>query len=658
MFPGVVTEARDATGQLRRTIHFERLKEALGEAASEPREAYDFTWVGKKAAALEAGKPIRKTLRPCPAESKNWDTTGNLYIEGDNLEVLKLLQESYLGKVKMIYIDPPYNTGNDFIYRDNFAAKKEDYEAELGIEDEETGEHLFKNTETNGRFHSDWCSMIYSRLLIARSLLREDGAIFISIDDGEVAQLIKICDEVFGEENFITKFIWHNNKKGRQMDKHIKTTCEYILMYSKNESKLITFSNQVEVDIKNYSLKDNISFYKKGYPLHNGTAAFDVNNRPNLCYSIYYNPEFNEAITIDEKKRDNDTWEINTSECGISLIKKGFKRIIPKWNEKYKKQRVWRWGMEKFRNEYQQNLIFVKEPDGWYVYQKDRVSEDGLKEQKFVNYIDVDTSRGRSEMNVLFQNKVVFDFPKPIDIIKLLTNIFIKEDSIILDFFSGSATTAHAVIQLNAEDAGKRKFIMVQWPESTPEASEAAKAGFKNICEIGKERIRRAGEKIVAELKKNKKADDASLFEGQESGEVSMPDIGFRVFKVDSSNVEDIYYNPDAIAQDLLEGVTSHIKPDRSSEDLLFGCLLDWGLPLSLPCRSEQLAGVTVHTYNDGDLVACFDPAIPEKAVFTIAQRAPLRAVFCDACFADSAAKINVFEIFKTISPGTEVKVI
>lgn len=636
LFPNCVTEMRDESGKVKRGINFEVLKQMLSSDVVDGDECYEFTWVGKKASIAEANRPIRKTLRPCIEESKDWDTTENLYIEGDNLEVLKLLQESYLGKVKMIYIDPPYNTGNDFIYADDFMRSQQEENEQMGMYDEDEN-RLFKNTDSNGRFHSDWCSMMYSRLMLARNLLSDDGVIFISIDDNEQANLKKICDEIFGEHNFVANMIWHNNKKGRQMDKFIKNTNEYAFIYAKNNNHLKINNKKAFVNLKEYTNKDNISLYKKGYPLHNGTAKFHINNRPNLCYSIYYSPDNGTAITIDEKEKTEDGWKISISETGRKLMDQGYVRILPKKNNRYNTQRVWRWGQDKFLNEYAKDLIFVEESEGWYIYQKERVDNDGSVEQKFTNYVDIDTARGKNDLNKIFDNCIVFDFSKPVELIQQLGQIITNSDmeDIVLDFFSGSATTAHAVMQLNAEDNGHRKFIMVQLSEPCDEQSEAYKAGYKNICEIGKERIRRAGEKIKAE---NGLA-------------VQNLDVGFRVLKLADSNMKDVYYAADDYKQADLLDMVSNIKDDRSDLDLLFGCLIEWGLPLSMPYTSEKIEGCTVHTYNDGDLIACFDENIPESVVKEIASRKPLRAVFRDSSFASSPAKINVFEIFKLYMP-------
>ena len=561
LFPNCVTEMLDEEHSTpekkvyKRAVNFELLKQMLSPDVVDGDEAYEFTWVGKKAAIVEANKPIRKTLRPCVAESKDWDNTENLYIEGDNLEVLKLLQESYLGKVKMIYIDPPYNTGNDFIYADDFMRSQEEENEQMGMYDEDEN-RLFKNTDTYGRFHSDWCSMIYSRLMLARNLLTDDGSIFISIDYNEVENLKKIMDEVFGAENFQREIIWRIGWLSGY-----KTTApnfirnhDTILFYSKNSTML----DFVKKYIENAEFK----------PL--------VKKDAKVTSKLY-------ELGIDDKKQKELLNFINHENRP----------------ERYPIEDTWN------SNEYDDlNSIAI-------------VSFSGEKISKLLN-IDQDF-KGQKSVKMLLR------------ILEATT----QEGDTILDFFSGTASTAHAVMQLNAEDGGHRKFIMVQLPEKCDEASEAYKAGYKNICEIGKERIRRAGEKIKSE----------SPMTTQDL------DIGFRVLKLDDTNMKDVYYAPDDYDQGMLAGLESNIKDDRTDLDLLFGCLIDWGLPLSLPYKSEQIDGCTVHTYNDGDLIACFDTNIPESVVKEIAQRRPLRAVFRDSGFASSPEKINVFEIFKLYMP-------
>lgn len=604
LFPNCITETADENGKLKKAINFDMLRAMLSEDIAEGDEAYEFTWVGKKAAIAEANRPIRKTLRPCVEESVNWDSTENLYIEGDNLEVLKLLQESYLGKVKMIYIDPPYNTGNDFIYRDDFAVSADDYAEESGQLDE-NGNRLFKNTDSNGRFHSDWCSMIYSRLMLARNLLSDDGVIFVSIDDGEVENLRSIGNEVFGEGNFVADLIWQKKFSRSNDATYFSTMHDHILCFCKR----------------------NILYGHGGWKI-------GLLPRGEEIPSGYSNPDndprgvWTSVILSAKSGSDSLLYEITTPSG---------RKVVPPSG------RYWSCSKETFEKWKAENRIwFGKDGDG-SPRKKTFLSEvqDGLRPNTILFHEDAGHNQeAKQETKALFNGVGVFDGPKPVKLLKLLLTIAnAKEDSVILDFFSGSATTAHAVMQLNAEDGGHRKFIMVQLPEETAEDSEAFKAGYKTICEIGKERIRRAGSKIKSET-------------GVDI------DYGFRVLKLDDTNMQDVYYTPAETDQQMLFGFESNIKPDRTDLDLLFGCLLDWGLPLSMPYSSEQIEGVTVHTYNDGDLIACFDKAIPESVIKTIAKRQPLRVVFRDDSFSDSPSKINVSEIFKMISPDTRVKVI
>lgn len=594
LFPNCVTEMRGEDGQVKHGINFEMLRQMLSPDVVDGDECYEFTWVGKKASIVEANKPIRKTLRPCIEESKNWDTTENLYIEGDNLEVLKLLQEAYLGKVKMIYIDPPYNTGNDFIYADDFMRSQEEENEQMGMFDEDEN-RLFKNTDTNGRFHSDWCSMMYSRLMLARNLLSDDGVIFISIDDNEQENLKKICNDVLGEKNFIAQVIWERAYAPVNLKKHFSESHDYIICYAQN----------IEI-VKCNGLPRNL----------------EADNR-------YSNP-------------DNDprgVWKSDNLSVGPAIEEKVYEIITPSGRKVLPPNgRCWCYTKERFEEMVKENRIWFGK-DGNNVPSIKRF----LTEVKHCvtpltiwKYSEVGHSQdAKQKLKKLFDGKSFFDYPKSVELIKRCLQLYSDKNSIILDFFSGSATTAHAVMQLNAEDGGHRKFIMVQLPEPCDEKSEAYKAGYKNICEIGKERIRRAGEKI--------KTDNPLTTQDL--------DVGFRVLKLDDSNMKDVYYAAGDYTQDTLAGMVSNIKEDRTDLDLLFGCLLDWGLPLSLPYTSEQIDGCTVHIYNDGDLMACFDNNIPESVVKAIAKRKPLRAVFRDAGFADSPAKINVFEIFKLYMP-------
>ena len=619
LFPNCVTEASDGHGGIKRAINFELLKQMLSPDVVDGDERYEFTWVGKKAAIVEANKPIRKTLRPCKAESKNWDTTENLYIEGDNLEVLKLLQESYLGKVKMIYIDPPYNTGNDFIYADDFMRSQEEENEQMGMYDEDDN-RLFKNTDTNGRFHSDWCSMIYSRLMLARNLLTEDGVIFISIDENEANTLKAICNEVFGENNCVGVISNTNNPKGRSDDKFVATAHEYILLYSKSIGFLTWYGFEPTEEItKRYNKIDSAGRKYREIDLRK-TGENDLReDRPNLFYYFYYCEETGDFYPFRE-----------------DISKTGYIQIKPQREDG--KEGNWRWGLETAQEQIEELLPkFMPSRKVWGVMQKDYLEGRSLvKPTSSWTFKDINSERGTEEFIDLGFDKRVFPKPKPLGTIERCIRLCSRNSNdIILDFFSGSASTAHAVMQLNAEDGGHRKFIMVQLPEKCDEASEAYKAGYQNICEIGKERIRRAGEKIKSESPMT----------------TQNLDIGFRVLKLDDTNMKDVYYAPDDYDQGMLAGLESNIKDDRTDLDLLFGCLIDWGLPLSLQYSSEQIDGCTVHTYNDGDLIACFDANIPESVVKEIAQRKPLRAVFRDSGFASSPEKINVFEIIKLYMP-------
>jgi adenine-specific DNA-methyltransferase len=591
LFPGVVTEGK---------VNIDLLRSMLGDEVYGD-EAYEFTWVGKRAAIAEAGRPIRKTLRPCVEESKDWDTTENLYIEGDNLDVLKLLQESYLGKVKMIYIDPPYNTGHDFIYNDNFRSDNDEYNEQVEMFDEIGNKQFRENTISNPRMHSDWCSMMYSRLVLARNILADDGLIFISIDDYEQENLKKICDEVFGESNFVNKVTWVRTRSGKTVTRQLLVNSEYLYIYAKS---LDYDWNQVfqplaEATVKMYSRDDNDGRGKyRLYPMQKTSSP-----GPETTYDY-----------IDNSGR---VW-----------------KCPPKG-----------WRMNKHK-------VKALENDGRLCLEGSVISEKAYWNERKSEGRIADTlwndmpenSVASQEVSSLFEGIPLFSNPKPVDYLRRMIKVTDSDlkNTVILDFFSGSATTAHAVMQLNAEDGGNRKFIMVQLPEVCAEGTEAAKAGYKNICEIGKERIRRAGEKIKTE---------AGLT-------AQNLDTGFRVLKLDDTNMNDVYYAAGDYTQDLILQMESNIKPDRTDLDLLYGCLLDWGLPLSMPHSHEEIDGFTVHTYNDGDLIACFEEKISEKAIREIASRKPLRAVFRDSSFNSSPEKINVFEIFKLLAPNTNVRVI
>lgn len=602
MFPNCITETKDENGKLKKAVNFELLQQMLSEEIADKDEAYEFTWVGKNAAIVEANKPIRKTLRPCKEESVNWDTTENLYIEGDNLEVLKLLQESYLGKVKMIYIDPPYNTGNDFIYRDDFTSSSEEYAEDAGLFDE-AGNRMFKNTDTNGRFHSDWCSMIYSRLLLARNLLTDDGVIFISIDDNEADNLKKICDEVFGDSNFVAQLIWERAFSPKNDARFISNSHDYVLMIAKSiDNFVIGRLPRTEEANARYSNPDNDS------------------------RGVWMSSD----ISVKTYNAEND-YPITTPSGRVVEPPAG---------------RCWSLSAKAFAERLQDNRIWFG-PDGDGTPRIKRfltdLKHEGMAPTSIMFFKDVGHSQEGAQEVAKILDGGFFSGPKPQRLMKrLLTLANLKEDSIVLDFFSGSGSTGHAVMSMNNESGKRLKFVLVQFPELCDEKSEAYKAGYKNICEIGKERIRRAGKKIKEENPLTTKD----------------LDIGFRVLKVDDSNMKDVYYSASEYDQTKLDMFESNIKEDRSDLDLLFGCLLDWGLPLSLPYSSEIIGKFTVHTYNDGDLVACFNEDVSEEVVKEIARKKPLRAVFRDSSFSNSASKINVFEIFKMISPETSVKVI
>lgn len=624
IFPQVVTEKEDENGKIKKAIDFDILKQILEEDLVEGGdERYRLDWPGKKASILKANTPItNKTLRPVKEESEDFDNTENLYIEGDNFQVLKLLQESYLNKVKMIYIDPPYNTGKDFVYKDNFTQDKNEYNEEVGAVDDE-GNKLFKNTSTNGRFHSDWLSMMYERLTIARDLLREDGVIFISIDDNEVANLRKICDEIFGEENFQYQLSVVNNLNGNDNSSGMMETHEYCLIYTKNIDFFIMGVLKVEdeEEIEKWNT-DDLGYWKEGGSLRATGINAPRKARPNLFFPIFIN-----ELSLDfslEKKADYQ-FELLPLTDGEEMS--------------------WYWSRDKFLRE--KNEVIVKKVlNGYSLYKKQRPSLGDLpsKRGKTIFYKpSYSNSHSTAIIKKLFSGKL-FDYPKSVDLIKdflQLSNM--KNGDISLDFFSGSATTAHAVMQLNAEDGGSRKYIMVQLPEEIDEKSETYKAGYKNICEIGKERIRRAAKKIK---------------EDNKDKDLSNVDFGFRVFKLDSTNMKDVYYTPAKISQSLLSSLESNIKEDRSPEDLLIQVMLDLGLKLSYKIESREILKHKVFFVEKNSLVACFDQNINFEIVDEIASVKPLKVVFRDACFKDDKDRINVEERFKRLSPETSIKVI
>ena len=607
--PSCFTEAKGDDGEMHRVVDFNKLRLLLGDQAVEDApEVYDFTWVGKRAALREAAAPINKTLRPCPEESVDWDSTQNLYIEGDNLEVLKLLQNSYMGKVKMIYIDPPYNTGNDFVYHDDFAQSAEEYDE--SNRDEE-GNRYRKNTDSNGRFHSDWCSMLYARLRIARSLLTEDGAILISIDDNESANMQSICNEVFGESNRICTFIWNCSTAGGIRPKHASKTHEYVFAYAKNIDNVPTLWAPLSGDAqKMYNEKD-----EKG---------------------LYRNKEFvfkNSSTNINQK------YEITCPDGEIVIPKQGYiYRFVPETFEAAKKD-----GLVVFKKTTSSSTLMTREGKSasWNIFIKKYFGDGlGCPSTSLPKDLISMYNKGTQDVQDIFDGRRVFENVKPTTLVKYLLKVFAPEKSIILDFFSGSATTAHAVILQNSEDMVNRLFIMVQIPEETDKGSEAYKAGYKNICEIGKERIRRAGKKIKEE---HPEAEDL--------------DIGFRVFKCESSNYKDVAFAPKDYTQDMLAGLLDNIKEDRTDLDLLFDCMLRWGVELSLPLSSQKVDGCTLHNVNDGDLVACFDGHVTEAVIDAIAALSPVRVVFRDSSFNEAAQKMNLFELFKQKCDWTDEEV-
>lgn len=603
LFPNCVTEMLDEERSTpekkvyKRAVNFELLKQMLSPDVVDGDEAYEFTWVGKKAAIVEANKPIRKTLRPCVAESKDWDTTENLYIEGDNLEVLKLLQESYLGKVKMIYIDPPYNTGHDFVYPDSFVMDTDVYDSASGYFDED-GNINYSRVNENGRprYHSDWCSLIYSRLILSRNLLCENGVIFISIDENEVHNMRKICDEVFGEANFISQLGWQKVYSPKNQARYFSNDYEFVLCYCKNIS---TFSigelPRTEAMNARYKNPDNDprGDWKPGDCVGNGVRKngyYDVTGPTGKVFNV---PEGKHWVYAPDT----------------------MSRLIAE-------NRIW-WG---------------KDGNSFPAVKQFLADVGGRKASSLLMYEDYGhTDMAKKDLIKLFPDlvKVPFDTPKPVKLIKMLATLGTEDGDIVLDFFAGSATTAQSIFELNAEKGTNRRFVLVQLPEPLLDNDEANEKGLITISDVAKERIRRAGDKIKSE----------SPLTTQDL------DIGFRVLKLDDSNLKDVYYAPDDYDQGMLADLESNIKDDRTDLDLLFGCLIDWGLPLSLPYKSEKIDGCTVHTYNDGDLIACFDANIPESVVKEIAKRKPLRAVFRDSGFASSPEKINVFEIFKLYMP-------
>ena len=610
LFPNCLTERLDENGKPETAIDFDQLRQELSKDIVEgPEERYQFTWPDKRNAIRLANAPTTDTLRPCREESVDFDNTQNLYIEGDNLEVLKLLRENYLGKVKMIYIDPPYNTGNDFVYNDDFAQTAGDYVHNSGQEDEE-GNRLVANTESNGRFHTDWLNMIYPRLKVAKDLLSEDGVIFISIDDNELKNLENICNEIFGEANFVATIVWQKKYAATNDSKGFSTTHDYIIAFQKSSKFSRNLLPRTAEQNQPYKFDDNDgkglwrsdnllvkSFSPSGvYPITNPNTGVEYYPPKGSCW-----------------RASQDTMKIWLAENRIFFGKDG--KGAPQ--------------LKRYLNEVQQGRV----PITWWTFEEVGHNDEANK-----------------EVSALFEQKTPFDTPKPVRLLLQMLRIGSNKDSLILDFFSGSATTAHAVMQLNAEDGGNRKFIMVQLPETTDEKSEAYKAGYKNICEIGKERIRRAGKKIVED--QEKKRMEEGLFAGSSTGSEARPlDIGFRVLKLDSSNMQDVYYSPEQFNENLL--FEDNIKHDRTDEDLLFQAMIELGIELSAKIEQREIAGKTVWSVADNYLMACFDKDVNETTITEIARQHPYYFVLRDSSLATDNVADNFEQIWEEYSKDT-----
>lgn len=623
LFPNCVTEAKDEEGIVRYAVDFDQLRQELSsEIVEGPQERYQLSWPGKREALLASNAPIAKTLRPNRKESVNFDATRNLFIEGDNLEALKLLQEIYLGAVKLIYIDPPYNTGNDFVYDDDFANSADEYLIRSNQEDA-SGRKLLANPSSNGRFHSDWLSMIYARLRIARKLLAEDGILVASIDENEVDNLRKIGDDVFGPSNFLFQITVLSNPKGRSQDKYVANCHEYLIGYSKNAlpKGAVNIPKDEEEIEENYKLVDERGRYRE-LELRNTHREFGKHNRPNLCYPFY------------------------VSEGGKFSLEKldGYTPVLPDWDDGFKG--CWTWGIDKARDQLQE--IVAKRIKGeWKIFRKNYAEDEDGEATKQVKSIWTDkrfhTEKGQEAFNDLFESKEkIFQSPKSVEMLRQVLLMGTRKDSLVLDFFAGSGSTAHAVIKQNCEDGGSRRFILVQIDDPTPAESEARKAGFETIADICKARIRHVGERTRQDL-------------------VSRDgiDVGFRALKIDSSNMADTYYQAVSLKQDDLLTSIESIKPERSNpEDLLFQVLVDWGVDLTLPIRKESVKGKSVFFVNVAphDLIACFDGGVSEELVKELAKYKPVRIVFRDNGFESDAVKINVEQIFKQLSPSTDVK--
>lgn len=624
LFPGCVTEARDeATGQLRLAVDFDQLRQELSDHIVEgPQERYRLDWPGRREALALANAPIAKTLRPSTIESVAFDNTRNLLLEGDNLEALKLLQETYLGEIKLIYIDPPYNTGNDFVYEDDFASSADIFLLKSN-QVSETGNRMVANPDSSGRFHSDWLDMLYPRIRIARNLLSDDGIIVASIDENEISNLRKVFDDVFGEDNLLFQITLLCNPKGRSQDKYVANCHEYLVGYSKQNlpKGAVNVPKDDEEIAANYKLKDNRGRYRE-LELRNTHREFGKHNRKNLYYPFYVGSTGQVALDAQP----------------------GFLPVFPDWDDGF--EGCWTWGPDKARS--QLDEVVAREVKGsWKIFRKNYAEGEDGEATKQVKSIWTDkvfhTEKGQSAFNELFQTREkIFQSPKSVDTLREVIRMATRKDSVILDFFAGSGTTGHAVLAQNADDGGNRKFILVQLAEQTPDGSEAKKAGFSTVAEITKERLRRAGSKIL---------------EGICHSSWNR-DVGFRVLKVDTSNMKDVYYRPDELKQSDLLDMVDNVKEDRTSEDLLFQVLVDWGVDLTLPIRRETVQGKTVFFVDDNALVACFDRGVTEDLVKELAKREPLRIVFRDNGFVSDAVKINVEQIFRQLSPSTDIKAI
>lgn len=693
MFPNAVTETINANGEVVRAIDKDVLMQEIScTVVDGNEERYQFTWPDKKKSVLLANAPINKTLRPCREESVDFDTTENLYIEGDNLEVLKLLQETYLGKIKMIYIDPPYNTGNDFVYEDDFAQSADEYLANSGQFDEE-GNRMVQNTESNGRFHTDWLNMIYPRLKLAKDLLTDDGVIFISIDDNEQENLSKVCDEIFGAGNKIGPMI-QNKQNAKNDTVNIQKNHEFILVYRKSA---ITEGTKLKAALKRLVttykdvIEENGRFYYLNDPITTRGEGGTLNARPNLGYTIYYNPETGDFFAkqdYDIQLARTENIENKVYHNDIDLIRKGYVTVRPP--RVRSRLGCWTWSLDKFNNS-KDSIVISGKPGAYTVRKRTFVDSNCVKceggklvyvsavEANSRSILDFSTNEGTNELSLLI-NGNVFNNPKNLEMMEYLISLIQDPNAIILDFFSGSATTAHAVMQLNSEDGGHRKFIMVQLPEKTDEKSEAYKAGYKTICEIGKERIRRAGKKLAEQIDNEKWAikingvtvgtfaNAIDILEPKEKRiekiqeQIKNVDVGFRVLKCDTSNMKEVYYNPAEYEASLFSSLEDNIKEDRTPEDLLFQVMLDLGILLSskIQVRSEEV-GMRSYSYfdvEDGYLIACFDKNIDEEVITAIAKQKPYYFVMRDSSMANDSVATNFDQILSTYSPETVRKVL